>query len=77
MVGYLARSIAGHDKGNLYIIIEETDQYLFLANGEEKTLEKPKRKNRKHVALIKIKNPVTSNEAIKHSIREYRRNADV
>ena len=77
MVGYLARSIAGHDKGNLYIIIEETDQYLFLANGEEKTLEKPKRKNRKHVALIKIKNPVSSNEAIKHSIREYRRNADV
>ena len=77
MVGYLARSIAGHDKGNLYIIIEETDQYLFLANGKERTLEKPKRKNRKHVALIKIKNPINSNEAIKHSIREYRRNADV
>ena len=77
MVGYLARSIAGHDKGTLYIIIEETDQYLFLANGKERTLEKPKRKNRKHVALIKIKNPINSNEAIKHSIREYRRNADV
>ena len=77
MVGYLARSMAGHDKGTLYIIIEETDQYLLLANGSTRTIEKPKRKNKKHVAPIKIKNPVTSNEAIKHSIREYRRNADV
>ena len=77
MVGYLARSMAGHDKGTLYIIIEETDQYLLLANGRDKTIEKPKRKNKKHVALIKIKNATGSNEEIKHSIREYRRNADV
>ena len=41
MVGYLARSLAGHDKGSLYIIIEETAQYLLVADGELKTLEKP------------------------------------
>ena len=77
MVGYLARSLAGHDKGNLYIIIEETAQYLLVADGESKTLEKPKKKNPKHLQLIRIKNPTNSNEAIKHSIKEYRRNADV
>ncbi len=77
MVGYLARSTAGHDKGTLYIIIEETEQSVLVADGRLKTLEKPKRKNKKHIQLIKINNPIDSNEAIKHSIKDYRRNADV
>ena len=77
MVGYLARSTAGHDKGTLYIIIEETEQSVLVADGRLKTIEKPKRKNKKHIQLIKIKNPIDSNEAIKHSIKDYRRNADV
>ncbi len=77
MVGFLARSLAGHDKGALYIIIEETDRYLLVADGALKTVENPKKKNRKHLQVIKIKNPTDTNEAIKHSIRNYRRNADV
>ena len=77
MVGFLARSLAGHDKGALYIIIEETDRYYLVADGVLKTVEKPKKKNKKHLQVIKIKNPTDTNEAIKHSIRNYRRNADV
>ncbi len=77
MVGYLARSTAGHDKGTLYIIIEETEQSVLVADGRLKTLEKPKRKNKKHIQLIKINNPIDSNETIKQSIKDYRRNADV
>ncbi len=77
MVGYMARSVAGHDKGTLYIIIEERDQYLLVADGKLKTLEKPKKKNPKHLQLIRIKNPTNSNEAIKRSIKDYRRKLDV
>ncbi|MBP5384941.1 MAG: KOW domain-containing RNA-binding protein [Lachnospiraceae bacterium] len=78
MTGYLARSLAGHDKGTLYIIIEETDDHVMLADGRYKTLEKPKRKNRKHIQLIRTQCPTDSNEAIKHSISNYlRRTMDV
>ena len=33
--------------------IRDSDRYLFLADGNLKSLEKPKKKNRKHVQVIK------------------------
>ncbi|MCD7954261.1 MAG: KOW domain-containing RNA-binding protein [Lachnospiraceae bacterium] len=53
----LAMSLAGHDKGSLYVVLEEksgtdgTDSYL-LSDGKHRTLSHPKRKNAKHVQLI-------------------------
>ncbi len=44
-----ARSLAGHDKGKLYIIIETDDEYLYLADGITRTVVHPKRKKRKHI----------------------------
>ena len=78
MVGYLAKSLAGHDKGTIYIIIEETETDVFLADGKGKTLEHPKKKNKKHIQVIRKENPIDTNEAIKFSIKEYlRRTMDV
>ncbi|MCR4685792.1 MAG: KOW domain-containing RNA-binding protein [Lachnospiraceae bacterium] len=78
MVGYLAKSLAGHDKGNIYIIIEETETDVLVADGKHKTLGHPKRKNKKHIQVIKQKNAIDTNEAIKYSIKEYlRRTMDV
>ena len=42
--GTLVRSLAGHDKGKLYIIIEERYPMLLLADGALRTMEKPKSK---------------------------------
>jgi len=53
--GMLVRSLAGHDAGSLYIIIEETADAVLVANGREKTLAKTKKKKKKHVQLIKYK----------------------
>lgn len=53
MTGKLAVSKSGHDKGQLFVVIGEDDRYLFLADGNLKSLEKPKKKNRKHVQVIK------------------------
>lgn len=50
----LAMSLAGHDKGKLYVVLEEkpgADSYL-LSDGKHRTLSHPKRKNAKHVQLI-------------------------
>ncbi|MDO4622486.1 MAG: KOW domain-containing RNA-binding protein [Eubacteriales bacterium] len=47
--GMFARSLAGHDKGRLYIVLEENDKFVLLADGIRATVEKPKRKKRLHV----------------------------
>ena len=55
MVGILAMSKAGHDKGTLYVIIREEGEYVYLADGRIRTADRPKKKNKKHVQMIKQK----------------------
>ena len=42
-------SKAGRDKGQLFFVIDADEQYVYLADGKSRKLEKPKRKKRKHV----------------------------
>lgn len=48
-VGCVARSLAGHDRGNIFIIVREETEYVYLADGKTRTADRPKRKKRKHV----------------------------
>ena len=48
----LARSKAGHDKGHVYVIIKEEEAYVYLADGSVRTIERPKKKKKKHVQMI-------------------------
>ncbi len=52
MIGNLVSSKAGHDKDKRYIIIEETDDFVYLADGKTRTLECPKKKRKKHIQPI-------------------------
>ena len=45
-------STAGHDQGNLFYVIDTDDTYLYLVNGKDRSLEKPKRKKRKHTNKV-------------------------
>lgn len=45
-------STAGRDKGNWYYVYGTSDQYLLLVDGKGRSLEKPKRKKRKHVEKV-------------------------
>lgn len=70
--GMLVRSKAGHDKDALFVVVAESGTSLYLADGTGKTMEHPKRKNKKHVQLIhkKLENPMEMcNEGIKDFIR--------
>ena len=48
----LVKSLAGHDKGELYIIISIQGEYVYLSDGRRHPLEKLKRKNIKHLQPI-------------------------
>lgn len=84
--GYFAKSKAGHDHGKIYIIIEGTNEtgkedFVMVADGEVKTLEKPKKKRTKHLQIIlkcdevifekMTKGQEIENEDIKAAIRNY------
>lgn len=78
----LAVSRSGHDKDSIYVIVKEEANMVYLADGKLKPLEKPKRKNRKHIQVIeKLPKEITEvftqenfrNEEIKRAIKLYQR----
>ena len=80
MIGWMASSKAGHDKDKIYIIIEETDKYVWLEDGDIRKTDNPKRKSRKHIQVIKktvdeqlFANPACVNETIKRAIKLYKK----
>ena len=73
------RSLAGHDKGELFVILDVQGEYLILSDGKYRTVEKPKRKKIKHVQYMKIqcsglieekeKTGRVTNESIKYELK--------
>ena len=45
-------STAGRDQGRLYYVISTDELFLMLVNGKDRTLDKPKRKKRRHVQKV-------------------------
>lgn len=82
MVGMLAGSMAGHDKGAIYVIINEDNEYVYLADGKIRTLLRPKKKNKKHIQIIKkysgedfagrIKDGLADDIEIRKFIKQYK-----
>ncbi|MEY8395647.1 hypothetical protein AALB64_12630 [Lachnospiraceae bacterium 45-P1] len=47
--GWRVKSLAGNDRGRIYVIKEDSPSYVFLLGPNGRTL----RKNKKHVQVIK------------------------
>ena len=47
--GMFARSLAGHDKGKLYIVTAVDGDVVYLADGKIRLTTNPKKKKRKHI----------------------------
>ncbi|MGI6371579.1 MAG: RNA-binding protein [Caldicoprobacterales bacterium] len=49
-VGRIVLAKAGRDKGNLFVIVDRIDhEYVLIANGRNRTIDKPKKKKIKHL----------------------------
>ena len=48
----VVRSQAGRDAQELFYVIGTDGEFLLLADGKHRTLEKPKRKKRRHVQKV-------------------------
>lgn len=49
IAGMIVRSIAGRDKGDLFIVLSTEGGYAYLANGELRKVDRPKKKKLKHL----------------------------
>lgn len=86
-IGSMVRSKTGHDKDRFFIIIKTDAEYVYLVDGRLRTVEKPKKKRKKHVQWIgyydrtvkrKLENSeIVLNEEFKRAIKLYRRQEDV
>ena len=79
MTGMFAVSLAGHDKGRLYFIVGEEEDFAYLADGKTRGIQNPKKKRKKHLQIIKTKDETLAkklmdgktiyNEEIKFAIK--------
>lgn len=73
--GMLARSLAGHDKGEVYLVIAVKDKAVFVSDGRYRPVTQPKKKNPKHLQPIRSmrlsEEAAKSNEQIKRIIKGY------
>ncbi len=49
MIGQMVTSRAGRDAGKPYLVIGITGSYVRLADGRERSVSKPKKKNIRHI----------------------------
>ena len=48
-----AKSLSGHDSNQYYLIVKKDEKNVYLVNGRTKLLENPKKKNSRHIQIIR------------------------
>lgn len=51
--GMIVKSISGHDKDRYYLVISLEGSSVWIADGKRRKLERPKKKNSKHIQATK------------------------
>ena len=72
--GCPAKSLAGHDKDRYFIILTDEGEYVTISDGKTRTVENPKRKNKKHIQAGKTPLPVgnpATDEAVRTELLNY------
>lgn len=86
-IGEFAKSKAGHDKDEIFIIINIEDEYVYLVDGKNRNIENPKKKKMKHIQPInqtdsELQSKINSNvklqnEDIKRALKCYKANKEI
>lgn len=64
-IGDIITSVSGRDKDRHYIVMKAEDKFVWICNGKLHKTDKPKKKNIKHITLIK-----SANEAMADRLRK-------
>lgn len=69
----IVRVKAGREANRFMVVVSEKDGFVYLADGKERKLAAPKKKNIKHVAFTKteIKLDNLTDKGLRSFLREY------
>jgi len=73
--GDVVVSLSGDDQGRLQLVVDETGDRLLLADGKRRPYGAPKKKNRRHVALVcraPFEAPPPTDRALRRALRALR-----
>ena len=79
MIGQIVCSKSGRDKGYFLVIVEEDEKFVYLCDGKERPVERPKRKNVKHISFTNTvlgKDSFKTNQSLKKALAVYRDSAE-
>ena len=72
--GSLVYSIAGRDKGSLFLVLKRDGDFVYLADGKLRRCENPKKKKLKHInktnTLINVDFENISNSHIRKMLKK-------
>lgn len=51
MIGQIVCSKKGRDKGSFLVVVEKGENFVMVCDGKERPLERPKKKNTKHLSF--------------------------
>ena len=72
--GSVVRSLAGHDKNDFQVVIKTEGDFAYVCNGKGRPIEKPKKKNIKHLKLLNTvldEKCLKSNKSIKVALSSF------
>ena len=56
-VGFFCISKSGHDAGEVYVIVSAAGNFVHIANGRNRTIAAPKKKNPAHLFITTTRAP--------------------
>ena len=71
-IGSVVKALAGREKNSFYVAVGIHDGFVFIADGKERKLQKPKRKNIKHISPT---NTVFDTDGLTMNLEELERDA--
>jgi ribosomal protein L14E/L6E/L27E len=70
-IGCVVKSTAGRDKGKLLVVMENVQDCVFVCDGKERPLQRPKKKNSRHLeptGLVLTPEQTATNRALKKAL---------
>lgn len=78
--GSVVMSLTGKEKSKFYVVTDFDEHFCYLANGRDRKLAKPKKKNLRHVAETKTVltlEQMSSDKVLCEAIRSFCQNDEV
>ena len=72
-VGQVVKSLAGHDKGDYAVIAGFENDKVLVCDGKHRLIEKPKRKNPKHLEateMFLLKDSMATNRKLRKTLNK-------